>query len=65
MTLARAIERLRIERSCNLIESRRISIKAVSVQRGFSSEEVMRRSFMRSLYVGPADYRKRFFAFQT
>jgi transcriptional regulator GlxA family with amidase domain len=64
-TPARAIEKLRLERACDLIESRHISIKAVALQCGFSSEEVMRRSFMRRLHVGPADYKKRFSSSQS
>lgn len=59
-TPARAIEQMRLERACALIESRRTSIKAVAQQCGFPSEEVMRRSFLRRLHVTPSEYRARF-----
>lgn len=59
-TPAHALERIRLEHACRLIESGRLSIKAVSKECGFSSEEILRRSFIRHLHVSPSDYRQRF-----
>lgn len=59
-TPAHAVERMRLEHACRLMESRRMAIKAVAQQCGFSSEEVMRRSFVRHLRVSPTEYRARF-----
>lgn len=61
-TPARAVEQMRIERACRLIESQQQSVKATAQQCGFSSEEVMRRAFVRHLRVSPMDYRQRFSA---
>lgn len=60
VTPARAVEHIRLEKACAMIESGRRSIKAVADQCGFSSEEVMRRVFLRHLKVSPSDYRARF-----
>lgn len=62
-TPARAVEQMRLERACRLIEARqRLSVKAIAQQCGFSSEEIMRRSFLRHLHVSPTEYRERFSA---
>ncbi len=61
-TPAHAVERIRLEHACRLIESGRLAIKAVARQCGFSSEEIMRRTFLRHLHVSPSDYRQRFAA---
>lgn len=60
MTPARAVEQIRLERACRLIESHHQTVKAIALQCGFSSEEVMRRSFVRHLRVSPMEYRQRF-----
>lgn len=62
VTPARAVEQIRLERACRLIESHRQSVKAIAQQCGFSSEEVMRRTFVRHLRVSPMEYRQRFSA---
>jgi len=62
VTPARAVEQLRLERACRLIESQRQSVKAIAQHCGFSSEEVMRRTFVRHLRVSPMEYRQRFSA---
>ncbi|KAI3601210.1 Transcriptional regulator, AraC family (plasmid) [Cupriavidus necator H850] len=61
LTPARAIEKIRLEQACRLIETRSQSMKMIALACGFSSEEVMRRAFLRILRVSPADYRERFF----
>ncbi|HYF17310.1 MAG TPA: helix-turn-helix domain-containing protein [Ramlibacter sp.] len=60
VTPARAVEQIRLERACRLIESRRQTLKAIAQQCGFGSEEVMRRTFIRHLRVSPSEYRQRF-----
>lgn len=60
VTPARAVEQIRLERACRLIEESRQSVKSVSQQCGFTSEEVMRRTFVRHLHVSPSEYRERF-----
>jgi transcriptional regulator GlxA family with amidase domain len=64
ITPARAVEQIRLERACRLIESRAQSIKAIAQQCGFSSDELMRRAFVRHLRVSPSEYRDRFSAGQ-
>lgn len=59
-TPAKAMERLRIERACALMETTRLSNGAVARQVGFGSEERMRHAFTRSFGVGPSDWRARF-----
>lgn len=56
---AHAVEHIRLEKACRLIEAHRHSNKAVAVQCGFNSEEVMRHVFMRHLNVSPKGYRER------
>ena len=60
VTPARAVEQMRLENACRLIESQALSTKAIAQQCGFSSEEIMRRAFLRTLHVSPMDYRQRF-----
>lgn len=62
-TPARAVERIRLEHACRAVESNLLSLKAVALHSGFSSEEVMRRAFMRVLRISPSQY-KRLFAEQ-
>ena len=59
ITPAKAVHRLRIERACTLIAScPGLSLKAISLQTGYASEEVMRRAFLRSLRISPTAYRQ-------
>jgi len=58
-TPARAVHRLRIERACVLIATcPGLSLKAIALQTGYASEEVMRRAFLRSLRISPTAYRQ-------
>jgi len=59
-TPARMLEKLRLERACALIESGTQSAKSVAAACGFSSEEILRRIFIRHLKVSPSGYRERF-----
>ncbi|RYF75842.1 MAG: helix-turn-helix domain-containing protein [Comamonadaceae bacterium] len=57
-TPAQSVLRLRLERACMLIASSPgLTLKAISLQCGFSSEEVMRRAFVRVLHMSPKAYR--------
>lgn len=60
VTPAKAVEKLRLEKACQLIESSQQSIKLIAQHCGFASDEVMRRSFIRHLRVAPLEYRQRF-----
>ncbi len=59
-TPAKAIERLRLERACALMETTRLSNGAVARQVGFGSEERMRHAFARGFSLGPTEWRARF-----
>lgn len=59
-TPAKAVERLRLDRACALMETTRMPNAAVARGVGFGSEERMRRAFARAFGVGPADWRARF-----
>jgi transcriptional regulator GlxA family with amidase domain len=57
---AKGVERIRVEHACNLMESTTQPLSAIARRCGFSSEEIMRRAFLRHLAVSPAHYRQRF-----
>jgi len=59
-TPARFIERVRVETARRRLEESTSGVEAVASECGFGSAEVMRRAFLRSLRVSPADYRRRF-----
>jgi transcriptional regulator GlxA family with amidase domain len=54
------LESARIERARLLFEDSSLSLKAVALRAGFSTEQQMRRAFLRRLAVSPSDYRERF-----
>jgi transcriptional regulator GlxA family with amidase domain len=60
VTPARWVERVRLEAARRRLEETSESIAAVAGACGFGSAETMRRSFLRGLSVGPAEYRRRF-----
>ena len=60
ITPARYVERVRLEAARRLLEDTSEPIAAIAQNCGFPSSETMRRAFLRSLAVGPADYRRRF-----
>ncbi|WP_019655362.1 GlxA family transcriptional regulator [Variovorax atrisoli] len=62
MTPALAVARMRLEKACQLVETRRQSLKSIALQCSFNSEEVLRRAFVRHLRVSPTEYRERFAA---
>lgn len=59
-TPAQSFTRMRLEKACELIAGDGTSFKAIAHACGFSSEEVMRRAFVRHLHVSPRAYRQRF-----
>ena len=59
-TPARFVENCRIESARRLLEESDQTIDQVAVRCGFTSAEIMRRSFHRHLHISPADYRSRF-----
>jgi transcriptional regulator GlxA family with amidase domain len=62
VTPARYVERVRLEAARARLEDTAEPIAAVAAACGFGTAETMRRSFLRALDVGPAEYRRRFHA---
>jgi transcriptional regulator GlxA family with amidase domain len=60
LTPARYVERVRLESARWALEDTSQPVAAVAASCGFGSAERMRRSFLRALGVGPAEYRRRF-----
>jgi len=60
VTPARYVERVRLEAARRRLEDSADPVAAVAAQCGFATAETMRRVFLRSLEVGPAEYRRRF-----
>jgi transcriptional regulator GlxA family with amidase domain len=58
LTPARAVEQIRLDAACRLIETSTRPLKAIAAQCGYSSHEVMRRAFVRNLGMAPAEYRR-------
>ena len=59
-TPARFVERARIESARRLLEETADGLDTIAGTCGFGSPETLRRSFLRQLRVGPAEYRNRF-----
>jgi transcriptional regulator GlxA family with amidase domain len=57
---ARFVERARVEAARRRLEESSLGVDAVASECGFGSAEIMRRTFLRTLRVNPADYRHRF-----
>jgi transcriptional regulator GlxA family with amidase domain len=60
VTPARYVERVRLEAARRRLEEGQEPIAQVAATCGFGTAETMRRVFLRSLQVGPAEYRRRF-----
>jgi transcriptional regulator GlxA family with amidase domain len=60
LTPARYVERVRLEAARRRLEETGEPVAAVAAGCGFGTAETMRRSFLRALGVGPAEYRRRF-----
>jgi transcriptional regulator GlxA family with amidase domain len=59
-TPARFVERARVEAARRQLEDTGLGLAGVADACGFGSVETLRRSFLRQLRVGPAEYRHRF-----
>ena len=60
LTPARFVEAVRVEAARRRLEESTDGVAAIAAACGFGTTETMRRAFVRSLGVGPADYRSRF-----
>jgi transcriptional regulator GlxA family with amidase domain len=60
VTPARHVERVRLEAARRRLEDTSEPLATIASRCGFASAEVMRRAFLRTLHVGPAEYRRRF-----
>jgi transcriptional regulator GlxA family with amidase domain len=60
VTPARYVEQVRLEVARRHLEDTAKPIAAVALACGFGTAETMRRTFLRALDVGPAEYRRRF-----
>lgn len=58
-TPARFVDRVRVEAAREALEQG-ATVQAAARRSGFHSEEVMRRTFLRTVGIGPADYQDRF-----
>jgi transcriptional regulator GlxA family with amidase domain len=65
VTPARHVERVRLEAARRRLEDTSEPLTTIAARCGFASAEVMRRAFLRTLHVGPAEYRRRFQAHQS
>ena len=62
VTPARYVEQVRLEAARRRLEDTTEPIASVATACGFGTAETMRRVFLRALDVGPAEYRRRFYA---
>ena len=60
MTPGRYVERVRLEAARRHLEETAEPIGLIARGCGFGTAETMRRVFLRTLDVGPAEYRRRF-----
>ncbi len=60
LTPARYVERVRVEAARRRLEESDEPVALIASGCGFGTAETMRRAFVRSLGVAPADYRRRF-----
>jgi transcriptional regulator GlxA family with amidase domain len=60
VTPARYVERARLEAARRRLEESADPVERVAAACGFGTAETMRRAFLRTLGVGPAEYRRRF-----
>lgn len=60
VTPARYVESVRLEAARRALEDSQVPVAAIASACGFGTAETMRRAFLRSLAVAPAEYRRRF-----
>jgi transcriptional regulator GlxA family with amidase domain len=61
VTPAHFVQQLRVEAARRELETKVKGLDAIAEQCGFSSAEIMRRAFLRTIKVSPGGYRDRFF----
>ena len=57
---AQYVEQLRVETARRLLEETEQGVEEIAAAFGFSSAELMRRAFLRSIEAAPSQYRERF-----
>lgn len=57
---AKAVERLRLEAACRLLEETNLSMGEVVRRCGFMDDENLRRAMVRSFNIAPGEYKRRF-----
>src|SRR5665213_333457 len=62
VTPGRYVEQVRLEAARLRLEDTATPVAAIAETCGFGTPETMRRTFLRALQVGPAEYRRRFYA---
>lgn len=60
ITPAKAVEAMRVERAQEILETSSKSLKQIASVCGFKDEDRMRRAFLRTINVSPAEYRQNF-----
>jgi transcriptional regulator GlxA family with amidase domain len=60
VTPARFVEHARVEQARRRLEESSVGVEEIAHDCGFGTPETMRRAFLRSLWVGPSEYRQRF-----
>jgi len=58
-TPARAVERIRLEAACRLLQDSARNVDQIALQCGFGDEGRMRKTFQRCLQLSPSAYRQR------
>lgn len=59
-TPAKAVQKMRVEKARNLLETSSRNIKTIALASGFVDENRMRRAFLKALGVSPTEYRHNF-----
>lgn len=59
---AKAVEAIRVDAACRLLEETELPLGLVAKRSGFIDDERLRRAMMRSFKVAPGEYRQRFSA---
>jgi transcriptional regulator GlxA family with amidase domain len=57
---AQYVEQIRVEGARHLLEETQQGVEEIAFTCGFSSAELMRRAFLRTIGIAPSQYRERF-----
>ncbi len=60
ITPAKAVERMRVEAACRLLEESDLPLATIASRCGFHDDERFRRAFARARNIAPGEYRQRF-----